>query len=374
MITPIRCFPDPRLVATLGLLSFVGSLLAEPPATPPPAPPRAQPETPREPGAYDKLPEVVKGMLDSAGPGAKGTAAFTPVAHVETLGAGPTSLVLIPGLGCDWTVWRTFMERSGEKYTHFAVTLPGFGGSNPPPMPDEQAFKPSDDVWLSNAETSLVSLVSTLKLPSPPIVVGHSMGGTLALRLACRHPNLFAGAISVDGFAALPITSNEIPVEARRTMIDNQMTTWFDTNIAMNDGLGLRAMFQSSVSDPQRGAELASMVAPIPMPTIKRYMLELMATDLRTEVQTVRVPVLALAAIAPAPVDPNTLDSRESIRAIWRRQFGDNPNAGIRFFEGSRHFIMEDRPVEFDESVAGLAARIKMIADNAADAPKPKSP
>lgn len=366
------------ILAAFGLVATGRSLVAEPPSSGAPGslpraePPRAEPETPREPGAYEDLPGVVKEMLKSSGPGARGTAAFTAVAHIENLGAGPTSLVLIPGLGCDWTVWRPFMERTGEKYTHYAVTLPGFAGSAPPPAPDEQAFKPSDDVWLSNAETALVDLVRTLKLPSPPIVVGHSMGGTLALRLACRHPDLFAGAITVDGFAALPITSDEIPVEARRTMVDNQMTSWFDTSLAMNNGAGLQAMFRSSVSDPQRGGELASMVSGVPLPTIKRYMLELMATDLRPEVRTVRVPVLALAAVAPAPSDPNALDPRESIRAVWRRQFGDNPNAGIRFFEGSRHFIMEDQPVEFDESVAGLASRVRMIAERIANPGAPK--
>src|SRR5688500_2392184 len=48
---------------------------------------------------------------------------FSPVPHVEVRGKGPIQMVLIPGLLSDWTVFESFMERNGERYTMYAVTL-----------------------------------------------------------------------------------------------------------------------------------------------------------------------------------------------------------------------------------------------------------
>ena len=49
---------------------------------------------------------------------------ITPVAHVETIGSGPIHVVLIPSLGCDWSVWSGFMARNSKRFTMHAVTLP----------------------------------------------------------------------------------------------------------------------------------------------------------------------------------------------------------------------------------------------------------
>ena len=69
-------------------------------------------------------------------------AAHEGLAHVETRGEGDTHLLLVPGLLCDWTVWESFMERNAERYTMHAVTLPGFGGTEPPPEPEATRARP----------------------------------------------------------------------------------------------------------------------------------------------------------------------------------------------------------------------------------------
>jgi pimeloyl-[acyl-carrier protein] methyl ester esterase len=333
-----------------------------------------QPETPRESpgGAYDGLPEVAKKMILSADERpvtvAAAVAGVTPVAGIETRGSGPVHLVLIPGLACDWTVWEAFMRRGEGRYTMHAVTLPGVGGSTVPPMPDPEQVKWSDDVWMANAGRAVVEAIAGLKLATPPVVVGHSLGGHLALRLATRHPQVIRGAVMLDAYAAVPLAGGAVlPIEARRTIVDNQMPSWFDTAMVGNDSAGLKRMFSTGTMDEGRGQVLAEMAVKTPAAVNKRYLLELCAADLTGELKTLERPVLVLAAIPPLPPAPQVpagmeapvpQDGREATRGLWRTQFGGAEKVTLEFVEPSRHFIMDDQPAKMDELIAAFIERL----------------
>lgn len=324
-----------------------------------------RPETPREaPGsAYDSLPDVAKKMVESADQGAGG--GFTALAGIETRGTGPVHVVLIPGLASDWTVWEAFMLRNGERYTMHAVTLPGMGGSKAPAMPAQDERLWSDDVWLLNAERALVAGIDGLKMTGPPVVMGHSMGGHLALRLAQNHPEKVSSAVMVDGYAAWPLSgANVIPIEGRRGMVNNQMSTWFDAAIAGNDGAGLKRMFATGTINEGRGQALAEMAMKTPFEWTKRYMLELCASDLTPGLRTLKRPVLVLAAVlsaepAPAPAADGAApaDPRDTARGIWRRQFEGADKVTLEFVEGSGHFVMDDQPGRLDALVEAFVKK-----------------
>jgi len=326
-----------------------------------------RPETPREApaSAYDSLPDVAKKMIESAEKGADGS--FTSLAGIETRGTGPVHVVLIPGLASDWTVWEAFMRRNGERYTMHAVTLPGIGESRAPamPSPDEKLW--SDDVWLLNAERALVAGIDGLKLSGPPVVMGHSMGGHLALRLAERHPEKVSSAVMVDGYAAWPLSGGTvIPIEGRRTMVDNQLTSWFDAAIAAHDGAGLKRMFVTGTINEGRGQVLAEMAMKTPAQVTKRYMMELCAADLTPGLKTLERPVLVLAAIPPAPTTPAPaaadapapIDPRDVARETWRTQFAGADRVTLEFIEGSRHFVMDDQPGALDTLLAAFVEKL----------------
>src|SRR5262249_21337993 len=113
---------------------------------------------------------------------AAGPVAFTPIAHVEKRGSGPINMVLIPGMSCDWTVFDKFMDRNSVRYTMWAVTLPGFGGTPAPPTPAENQV----GAWLDNADAAVWKVIQDQKI-AKPVIVGHSLGGFLALRLGTEH-------------------------------------------------------------------------------------------------------------------------------------------------------------------------------------------
>ena len=39
----------------------------------------------------------------------------TPLAHVEERGTGPITMILIPGLSCDWRIYDAFMRRGLDR-------------------------------------------------------------------------------------------------------------------------------------------------------------------------------------------------------------------------------------------------------------------
>lgn len=89
--------------------------------------------------------------------------------YLKQQGQGP-ALVLLHGWGFDHRIWLESMSQLYEHWTVYFVDLPGFGGSE---CMDWTAFK-----------TALLH-----RLPASFALLGWSMGGLFALRLAIEHPD-----------------------------------------------------------------------------------------------------------------------------------------------------------------------------------------
>jgi len=76
-------------------------------------------------------------------------------------------------------------------FTHVVPDLPGYGRS---PWPAQPAS-------LDQLADQLVAWLA--RFPAPPIVVGHSMGGVLALLIAERAPARIAAVVDLDGNVSL---------------------------------------------------------------------------------------------------------------------------------------------------------------------------
>ncbi len=91
-------------------------------------------------------------------------------------GSGP-ALLLLHGLGCDSTTWRDLVPRLAERFTVVAPDLLGHGRSG----------KPRADYSLGGYANGMRDLLTLLKIDRVT-VVGHSLGGGVAMQFAYQFP------------------------------------------------------------------------------------------------------------------------------------------------------------------------------------------
>jgi len=92
-----------------------------------------------------------------------------------------------------------------------------------------------------------------------------------------------------------------------------------------------------------------------------------MSSDLRADVAKITIPSLTIAAIS---LESGAEPARRIEDAI-RTQFKDAPpNVRLVFIEGSRHFVMDDRPADVDRLVENFLAG-KKVHDVPATMPAP---
>ena len=275
-------------------------------------------------------------------------AEVTPLAHVEARGSGPVDMVLIPGLGMDWTVWDEFMERNKARYTMYAVTLPGFAGAAAPPVPDSNAGTP----WMDNALAAIGAMIEERGLENP-VVVGHSMGGMLAVRAGSEMADVVGPVVTVDGPPAFPLMGpNRMSVEQRLQVVDSMIAPQF-FNMTDQTWQDTQSQMLGAVPSDERRAELAALMSKTPKEISARYLVEMMKLDVSVGLENADDPVMAIVSIneigAAAGLGP------DQMRAVWTSGFGDNlSKVTMVEFLDSQHFLLDERPEAIDATIAAF--------------------
>lgn len=118
-------------------------------------------------------------------PGNRATAEGLNV-HYILLGNGPPVILLHGGAG-DWHEWRRSLAFLARTSTVYALDLPGFGRSDPPD-------RPVTPLWFSSF---LGDFMDALQLDSASLL-GHSLGGSIALAFALDFPERVNRLVLID--------------------------------------------------------------------------------------------------------------------------------------------------------------------------------
>src|ERR1700754_1471399 len=124
-------------------------------------------------------------------------------------GEGSRSFIFVHGWTCDHSHFAPQMEAFCKNHHVVAVDLRGHG----------QSDKPQVEYTLELFAGDIAAICADLKLDQP-ILVGHSMGGNIALEVARRYPELLSGIVLID--TVLQPDANLL--EGLRTMYENLLT------------------------------------------------------------------------------------------------------------------------------------------------------
>ncbi|MFY0593654.1 alpha/beta fold hydrolase [Roseivirga sp.] len=256
----------------------------------------------------------------------------------KVIGQGQ-AVIMIPGLTCDGSVWDETIAEMGSGYQYHVMTLPGFAGNAPLADVEAGFFKQVEAMVLDYIDENNID---------KPIIMGHSLGGFMALNIAIKRPDLPLKLVIVDSLPYL--TSIQMP-QAQNPEQAKQMAQQMKAMVIAS-GTQPRAskvayqkqMLQSMILDEKKIEIAAGWGADSDSPTVAQSMYEMYTTDIREELVKIKVPTLVLGAwVAYKPFG----STRESTLAIYEGQYEKHPNVTVDMTDIGNHFIMWDDPEFF---------------------------
>jgi pimeloyl-ACP methyl ester carboxylesterase len=235
-------------------------------------------------------------------------------------------------------VWSDAVKHYAAAHAVYVVTLAGFDGLPAPATPT-----------LDAADASLLQLLTDEKIDRP-IIVGHSLGGFLALRFGTEHSALVRGIVSVDGLPILPQLAQSTAAErdAAAKTIATQISSATPEQYAAQQKQTLATMI-TAPADVARNAALSAKSDP---GAVAAYMSDLLRADLRPQLAQLTAPTLEIAPVPtkPAVYEPpqaataSMADREAGYKAFYTSLFPGTPHLTVVPIPNSLHFVMVDQP------------------------------
>lgn len=246
----------------------------------------------------------------------------------DRAGSGPP-LVLVHSAASDGREWRLQVAGLSDEFTVVAWDEPGAGRSSDVP----------GDFALAGYAIALAGLVDAVGAPAH--VCGLSWGGTVALELYRRRPDLVATLVLADTYAGWRGSLPEHELRARVADAEQMLD-------AARGGVPPAVAGAFAGAPPREIAELLDAVAADVRPESLRVALRAMAeADLRDVLPAIAVPTLLvwgeLDARSPLSV------ARAFARAI--------PHAELVVIPGAGHMSNLERPDEFNAALRAFYRR-----------------
>jgi len=256
---------------------------------------------------------------------------------VERHGSGGRPLILVPGLATGGWVWQETVRAFSKDHTVYVVTLPGFDGR------PAVAGDPFDA-----ARSALKELVATRKL-AKPVIVGHSLGGTLAIALAEDLGDRIGGAVAIDGLAVMPRTEG-MPPDQRAAMADNMRQRMASLSPQAFASQQQQYMRTIGVIDMDKADDLARLTARSDPAAVAAWMGAVLARDLRPGLPAIRAPLLMIVPTYGPDNAAMGVSGLEKV-AYYRELMTGTPKLDVTTIDNARHFAMLDQPAAVNDAL-----------------------
>ena len=279
-------------------------------------------------------------ILHPSGAPCQAVPAEERLAHISvtTIGTSGPAVILIPGLASPRAVWDGVAPALAKTHSVYLVQVNGFGG--------DAAGENAKPGVLDGIAADLNSYIAKHKIEKPAII-GHSMGGLLAMMMGARYPAATGSVMVVD---ALPFFSlifgPTATVDAARPYAEQAraktIATPPPTAPVTSDPGGIWS------NTPEGRIKVANWGAKAAPTVAGQAVYEVMTTDLRPELAKITAkPFTVLYATGAGP----------QAKVIWEGGYAGSP-AKLVPIADSWHFIMLDQPTAFADALQEfLAAR-----------------
>jgi pimeloyl-ACP methyl ester carboxylesterase len=265
--------------------------------------------------------------------------AFVPTRFsVEVWGEG-RDVIFLPGLATSRGVWSDAAHALGPGYRVHLIQVKGFG---------EPAGPNAQGPLLAPLVEELARYIAENGLERPA-VVGHSLGGLMALMLGADHPALPGKLMIVDAFPWFGVTVTPPGAQATAASIEPQARRIRDAMLASygtpSAHEGTEAAIAGYVLDPAKLPRLREWTAEADPRVTGQLAYEDLTTDWRERIAGIAAP---LTVVYP-------WNERFPVQAqaepFYRAQYGALPAASFTGIGPAAHFVMTDQPAAFQQAL-----------------------
>jgi pimeloyl-ACP methyl ester carboxylesterase len=248
--------------------------------------------------------------------------------HYVNYGKGNDALVLVHGWTSNLEFWNAQMSELAKRNRLIAIDLPGHGLSDKPQITyNMDLFARAVDAVLRDAKVKRA------------VLVGHSMGTPVIRQFYRKYPEKTLALVIVDG-ALRPF--------GNKALADQLMAGFRSPNYKQVGEQMLSMMSGPNLSAADRERIKASMLN-----TPQYVMLSAMEAMFDNSIwglDKINVPVLAI--MAKNPMYPAGMEQTYRDTA---------PNLDFQMWDGVGHFLMMEKPKEFNDAVIAFLDKNKLL-------------
>ena len=252
--------------------------------------------------------------------------------HYATIGKGSHTVVFVHGWSCHHGFWREQVPLLADKARLVLVDLPGHG----------QSDKPQTTYSMDFFAEAVLAVLRDAKVDKATFI-GHSMGAAVLCRVHHHAPSKVAALVSVDGLLCrLPSP----PAETRMLLGAIASAQYLDHAKKF-----ISDFFPVPGTEALRDRVTAEMLA-----TPQPVMLSAMAAMLDSEqpdwiLRKVNAPILVINARSPWWAN----GYEGYVRSL-------SPQVDYRVLDGAGHFLMLEKPAEFNAILLEMLQKFDLAA------------
>ncbi|EXJ11275.1 alpha/beta fold hydrolase [Nitrincola nitratireducens] len=258
---------------------------------------------------------------------------------VRVVGSGH-DIILVNGLASAPEVWDTTVDQLQSRYRVHIVTIKGFAVSKAPSSVPEH--------YLDALRDDLLGYIEHARLDSPSLI-GHSMGGLLALMVGSVNPDAVSKVVVVDALPFFSLLFNAQATSAQVAPFAMSLEQQFLAMSATEYEAYVRQAAGVMVKSTEGVEKIVTWANTTNRAIYAQLSREVIAYDARNLLGQITAPVYVLFAY-----DQTMPITAEKLASLYQSAYAQASTANLMQIDDAYHFIMWDQPEGFLAFLEGV--------------------